>query len=231
MAKSWTRPQKIALSGVVVAIVAAIATWLGFFSKSKSGIITTTSGNNSPAAVTTGNNSPVTQTVINNSYSTNEMKADAEKQDEMLAILRRMEMFKEEKKNDPDFNDVFPSGYILFTATGRKEIFPFQPSAMDQIEFNWRDGYSVEITPTNAAIHLHPFVVHSGASRAHFNIGSIALPRTVGWATSPMRFGSNVLTFLVVSTNIDETMVAAGLQPADLFDNRIRQQTHKRLNP
>jgi hypothetical protein len=217
MAKPWTRNQKIALSGVIVAIVAAIATWSGIFGKLKSGITTTTSGNNSPAAVTTGNNSPVTQTVNNYDYPSNEMNTAAEKQDEMLAILRRMEKFKTEKESDPNFNKIFPSGYILFTATGRKEIISQQPSSMDEIEFSWSEGYSVEMTATNAAIHLPPFVVHNGASTAHFNIGSIDLPRSVGYATSPMRFGSNVLTFLTVSTNTDETMVAVGLQPVDLF--------------
>jgi hypothetical protein len=231
MAKPWTRNQKIALSAVIVAIVAAVATWSGIFSKLKGGITTTTSGNNSPTAVTTGNNSPVTQTVNNYDYPSNEINTAAEKQDEMLAMLRRMETFKKEKESNPDFNKFFPLGYILFTATGRKEIISQQPSPMDEIEFRWSEGYSVEMTTTNATIHLPSFVVHNGASTAHFSIGSIGLPRAVGYATSPMRFSSNVLTFLTVSTNTNETMVAVGLQPVDLLQQQMHQNSRKKESP
>lgn len=226
------------IAGFFAVIAAAIALVPSFLKWVKDEATTvTTVGDNSHttvfSATTSGSNSPISQTVNNiSSYPTNaienilkhqQLRQDEQdaKQDEMLAILHRMEGFREQKKQDPNFQAIFPTGYILFTATatatGRKEIVPLQPSPLDQIQFDWTKGYSIEMSPTKSLIRLPPFTVKRGASTGHFDVGSFALPRTPGQATSPMRFGDDELTFLVVSTNLNEIMVAVGLRPARSF--------------
>ena len=131
----WERFRDLCLSlspqvkqGLIAAVVVIIGSVIGYFVYRKpnkdapvQAQTATSMGNNSPAAVfsasSTGNNSPVTQTVINNGYPTNEMKVAAEKQDEMLAILRRMEGGMWHRNQEPLAKVLFTLGFNHGTNT------------------------------------------------------------------------------------------------------------------
>lgn len=64
------------------------------------------------------------QTINNLGYPTNEIKRVAEKQDETLEILRRMARIRDD--HDAELKAKFQLGYILISATERKQIIPLK---------------------------------------------------------------------------------------------------------
>src|SRR6266850_696209 len=87
-----------------------------------------TSGNNSPAINQSGPNLTLN---INNGPT--------------LELIEQA-MRNVQKEKDADLKKEFPLGYILFTATERKQIVPLRSPMDEVIKINWRTGYSVSFT-------------------------------------------------------------------------------------
>ena len=215
---SWTPQVKQRVIGGIFLIVVSVGGCLLHRAVSNNRTLTaTTSGGDSPATVfsasTTGSNSPITQTVINNGYLTNEMKAAAEKQDEMLAILRRMEDTKRDK--DAELKAKFQFGYILFSATERKEIIPLK-SPMDEIfKVDWNSGYEVSITDSHVNLRLPNMAIHSpDGTVAAFTNSSVGVLRSIEPWARPGIFNNGRIRIApkLVSTNDNVFVIALGIQ-------------------
>jgi hypothetical protein len=151
------------------------------------------------------------------------------KEDDVLAIVKRMEAVQNE--NTANLSNDFPLGYILFTATERKQIIPLR-SPMDKvIQFDWENSnYSVDMNEQGVFLHLPDFTLQNpdGTGTAYFKGASEWLPRAVGAKHYGYVLKGNLcFVFEVISTNTDSVIMAMGLQhtPTDV-QNMINQLVH-----
>ena len=146
-------------------------------------------------------------------HTQNTLHAVADKQDETLAIIRSMQSFQQE--NDAALKAKFNLGYILFTATERKELVPLR-SPMDEIlRIDWATGYSVAFESNTVTLRLPDFTIHppNAGTFAHHGTSVTLLRRIEPWARPGIYNDGKIrVAFKVVATNTDALMVAMGIQ-------------------
>jgi len=119
-----------------------------------------------------------------------------------------------QKENDPALKAKFNLGYILFTATERKEIIPLN-SPMDEIlKVDWKSGYDVSFSDDAVTLKL-PNIVFQPTNSATMTINGESVTvrrRFEPWARPGFVNGNFRLAFKVVSTNSDSITIAMGIQ-------------------
>src|SRR5258708_7929507 len=141
------------------------------------------------------------------------LRSVEDKQDETLAIVRRMESFQQ--GNDAALKAKFNLGYILFTATERREIVPLR-SPMDEIlKIDWETGYAVYFESNAVTLRLPNFIIRPPGSATVVHQGStVTLPRRIEpWARPGIYNDGKIrVAFKVVATNAGALMIAMGVQ-------------------
>jgi hypothetical protein len=136
-----------------------------------------------------------------------------EKQDETLAIVRRMETFQ--KENEPELKAKFNLGYILFTATESKIIIPLNSPFDDIIKIDWKSGYSISLTEDTITLRLPNFTIHPSTNFTFRSQGdTLVMGRRIEpWARPGIFNNGKVrIAFKVVATNEDNVIIALGIQ-------------------
>ena len=133
----------------------------------------------------------------------------AAKQDETLAIVKRMERVQSE--NDEQLLKRFPLGYVLFTATLRKEIIPLDPKTKD-FEVDWHSAKVVEITEERVIVQFPDFVYRPSNWRVYQN--TVGLFRQKGARSGGMvSIGRHSTAVEIIHNDADGVIIALGLVP------------------
>jgi hypothetical protein len=134
------------------------------------------------------------------------------KQDETLEIVRRMVALQ--KENDPELKAKFNLGYVLFTATERKQVIPLNSPFDEILIVDWKSGYDVSFLDDSVTLRLPSIVFHpTNSARLAFNGQSVTVRRRFEpWARPGIVSGNFRLAFKVVSTNANSIVIAMGIQ-------------------
>jgi hypothetical protein len=151
--------------------------------------------------------STINNTTINNGVS-----------DATLEVIRNG-MREAQKQEEAKLKESFPDGWIIFTATERREIIPLD-SPMEQIvKFHWTNHYSVDLSPTRINLQLpdFDFLNPDGSIRLAIQHLKLDCVREAGHSLG-MQWNTNYLVmFQILSTGKDGVIIAMGLHPPHLL--------------
>lgn len=191
-------PVWIALIGAVGVIAAAI------ISRNSSSLQPSVTNTGSGAAFIGNNNNVKYEIAPDGSSDTQEI----------LNSVRRMELVQKERV--AELEKRFPLGYMLFTATDRRQIVPMKTNNVDDmLRFNWKsESHAVRVTSSNIFLHLPVFQMglNSQSGLSTFPGQDWMLPRTEGVELKNTQMGDILLSFYIVSTNDPGAIIALGLK-------------------
>lgn len=104
-------------------------------------------------------------------------------------------MLAVQKQQDAELRAKFNLGYILFTATERKEIVPLDSPMNDILKVDWKPGYNVSFSDKTITIRL-PDIRFSPPNSGELNI-------TGGWNLIVRRHSKSSLPSLAVIGNYE----------------------------